>query len=116
MAACPHCGTYRDARTDLQVAEASGPTQVSALAVAGFVLSLTVWWLILLGPLTALVLCIIGLRQANDPLANRTGRGFAIAGIIISVLEIVLFAFLVTLPLWTGESSTDADGTWHWSF
>jgi hypothetical protein len=69
------------------------------MAVAGFVLSFFVGVL-------GLIFSIIGLRHSSDP--GRGGRGLAIAGIVISALNMAFWA-LVLLGL--GARSTTPDGT-----
>ena len=75
---CPHCGVATKS-TEVQP-QASGS---NGLAIAGFVLSLLGFNLI------ALILSIVGLNKAKK--LGGTGKGFAIAGIIISAVSMVIF-------------------------
>lgn len=118
MAACPQCGVYREARTTEQVVSERGEARkMSSMAIAGFVLSLTIWWMFVVGPIVSLAVSTVALLRIRNPLNNLGGRGFAIAGIVISILWIAAFVFLffIAPALW-GTTSTDADGTVHWSF
>ena len=78
--------------------------KTNGLAIAGFVVSL-VSTILCCGAfnLVGLVLSIVGLTKAKDYDGN--GKGFAIAGIIISavvmVLSIVIYIFLFSAGVWT---------------
>jgi Domain of unknown function (DUF4190) len=63
---------------------ASGGTRTNGMAIAGFVCS------IVLGPLFGLIFSIIGLNQIKKSPEKYTGEGLAIAGIIISIVYLLL--------------------------
>lgn len=76
--------------------------EISGFAVAGFVCSLlgfmlflATGWPFLLGML-GVIFSSLGLAATGG---KRTGRGFAIAGLVIGILDIVLFWLLVVLLL-----------------
>lgn len=71
---CPHCGVA----TSNEMQPASGKT--NTMSVVGLVLAFFF-------PIVGLVLSIIGLRQCREK--GEGGRGLAIAGIVISILEII---------------------------
>lgn len=110
---CSYCGAYWQARNSEEAAATAGPPSTSAMAVTGFVLALTTWWIPLIGPLIALIVSVLGLRQARDPAANRTGAGLAWAGITISALGLLLIMLLIVLIAVFGESATTSDGSWR---
>lgn len=59
-----------------------GPPKMNTLALVGFILSFFI-------SLVGLVLCVIGLSQINSANGTQTGKGLAIAGIIIGALGTV---------------------------
>jgi Domain of unknown function (DUF4190) len=67
-----------------QKSAATGGTTTNGMAIAGFVCS------IVLGPLFGLIFSIIGLSQIKKSPEKYTGEGFAIAGIAISVLFLLI--------------------------
>ncbi|GMA24783.1 hypothetical protein GCM10025864_25420 [Luteimicrobium album] len=68
---------------------------MSGLAIASFVLSLV--WLWGVGSILALVFGLVALRQIKR--TGQRGRGFAIAGVVISGVTILLLVLGVTLFL-----------------
>jgi hypothetical protein len=68
---------------------------MSGLAIASFVLSLV--WLGGLGSILALLFGLVALRQIKQ--TGQRGRGFAIAGVVISGVTILLLVLGVTLFL-----------------
>ena len=72
---CPHCGCATNSKAD-SVKE----QETNVLAIVGFILSFFV-------PLVGLILSIIGYKKA--PEYNNSGKGLALAGIIISSIVIV---------------------------
>lgn len=75
-AVCPHCGVVVNQE---KLAPSSGKT--NTLAIVGFILSFFI-------AIAGLICSIVGYR--NAPQYNGNGKGFALAGIIISALEIVI--------------------------
>ena len=69
------------------------PGQTNQLALWGFILSLVAWFTCCCFPvsLTALALSIIGLTQVNACHDAQTGRGLAIAGIVIAAVHLLWF-------------------------
>lgn len=83
---CPYCGVA----TGKNMPAASGSerstgSSTNGFAIAGFVLSFFI-------PLLGLIFSIVGLRKADE---CGSGRGLAIAGIVISILDMVLAIIIV---------------------
>ena len=68
------------------------PQKSSVTAYLGFGLSIVPFFfdILILISLTSLILSIVGLCDCNSH--NKKGRGFAIAGIIIAIIDIVLLS------------------------
>ena len=71
-------------------------TESNNLALAGFIVAF-------FSPIVGLVLSIIGLRKARE--LNGLGRGHAIAGIVVSILNVVLTFILYSfyISMYNGE-------------
>jgi hypothetical protein len=67
----------------------------NGLAIASFVLSLV--WLYGVGTLLALIFGLVALRQVKR--TGQRGRGFAIAGLVISVATLLIAVFVFTVLL-----------------
>ena len=84
---CPHCGVATD---NMAKATAPVPAQKNTMALVGFILAILEFSVI------ALILSIIGLNNSKKPEYAGDGKGFAIAGIIISCITtaiwIIVFA------------------------
>lgn len=96
---CSSCGTPVDGAvqpTTTVVVNNAQPKQTNGLALAGFIVSL-VSTLLCCGSLNiiSLILSIIGAVKAKD--LNGSGKGLAIAGIIISALGLILLILLTVL-------------------
>src|SRR5262245_59066222 len=63
-----------------------GPTQTSGKAIASFILGLCSFVLCLITGIPAIILGILGLGDINNPKKNLSGRGLAIAGIVMGSL------------------------------
>ena len=91
---CPKCDVKKTTKKEEVEVVSTGKT--NGLSIAGFVLSLTS---LLLSPLAilGLIFSIIGLVQINKN--NEEGKGFAVAGIIVSavILFFVLMFLLIIL-------------------
>ena len=74
--------------------ESTTPPKTSSLAIACFVLGLG-GSLFVLFPVAGLVLGIIALIKIGRSKGQLKGKGFAIAGIIISILFIILYLMLI---------------------
>lgn len=83
---CPHCGVATEKMATNNPAPA--PAQKNTMALVGFILALLGFNLI------ALILSIVGLTYCKKPEYNGDGKGFAIAGIIISCIYVVIFIIL----------------------
>jgi hypothetical protein len=79
----------------------AGPPKIDGLAVAGFVLSF-------LGGIIAVVLCIVALARGRG--GRRRGRGFAIAGLVISVIWILALGGIVIAGLSGAFEHENVDG------
>ncbi len=79
---CPHCGVLvnEDALKTTK--------QSNTIAVVGFIFSFLI-------AIVGLICCIIGLKKSAE---TGTGKGLSIAGIIISVANMVL-GWLIYLPV-----------------
>lgn len=84
---CPNCGVATDNMVKAS-APVAAPAQKNTMALVGFILALLGFNLI------ALILSIVGLTNCKKPEYNGDGKGFAIAGIIISSIYIVVFIIL----------------------
>ena len=77
---CANCGTSTKEEKITVVETSSGQTS-NGMATAGFILSFFV-------PVLGLIFSIIGLNRANQ--MNGAGRGMAKAGLILSIIWLVL--------------------------
>jgi len=84
---CPNCGVATENMAKNSTPAA--PAQKNTMALVGFILALLGFNLI------ALILSIIGLTNTKKPEYNGDGKGFAIAGIIISCAYIILYICLI---------------------
>lgn len=100
--ACPNCGAMQNANQaqpgtqQVVVNNAPAQNQSNGLAIAGFVVSL-VSTLLCCGSfnVVSLILSIIGAVKAKD--YGGSGKGLAIAGIIISAIGLVILILLTAL-------------------
>ena len=95
--ACPNCGASQNANPQPQVvANNAQQSGTNGLAIAGFIVSL-VSLVLCCGSASviSLVLSIIGSVKAKNYDGN--GKGFAIAGIIISAVGIAVFIVMCIL-------------------
>lgn len=81
---CPNCGVA----TDNMAKNTPAPAQKNSMAIAGFVLALLGFNLI------ALIISIVALNNSKKPEYAGDGKGFAIAGIIIACVYIVVYIIL----------------------
>ena len=77
---CPYCGTQVGMPVQQQ------PTRSNTVAIVGFVFAFLI-------PLVGLICSIIGKNKVEECGGN--GRGLATAGIVISVIAIVLYLIIV---------------------
>lgn len=78
---CPSCGASISGEPNPNTESYYRPTQSNGMAIAGFVLAF-------LFALLGLIFSIIGLNKAKE--LNGSGQGLATAGIIISIINMVL--------------------------
>lgn len=90
---CPHCGVATE-KMPAAAATAAPANKTNVLAIVGFVLSF-------FSTIIGLVCSIIGYKQANTPEYNGNGKGLALAGIIISSIEIGI-AFIAIICVFAG--------------
>ena len=83
---CPNCGVATE--NMVKASAPAAPAQKNTMALVGFILALLGFNLI------ALILSIVGLTNCKKPEFNGHGKGFAIAGIIISSIYMVIFIIL----------------------
>lgn len=83
---CPNCGVATE--NMVKASAPAAPAQKNTMALVGFILALLGFNLI------ALILSIVGLTNCKKPEFNGDGKGFAIAGIIISSIYMVIFIIL----------------------
>jgi hypothetical protein len=81
---CPNCGVA----TEKMAANNPVPAQKNSMAIAGFVLALLGFNVI------SLILSIVGLSYSKKPEYAGDGKGFAIAGIVLSCVYIGFFIIL----------------------
>lgn len=80
---CPHCGV---ATNNYNAAPAK--SQTNAIAIVGFILSFFI-------PIAGLICSIIGYKNAGD--YENQYKGFALAGIIISIVELALSVIAIVV-------------------
>ncbi|HLH45971.1 MAG TPA: DUF4190 domain-containing protein [Acidimicrobiales bacterium] len=90
--------------SDFTAATPRTTRSTNGFAIASLVLSIVGFFFlsIILGPL-GVIFGGIGLRRAN---AGASGRGMAIAGIVIGIVDIILFVILVI-------AATSGGFKWH---
>ena len=99
---CPRCGS--DVRTSEFVAQEenvnAAPAKFSGKAIAGFILSLVG---IFISAIPCGILGIIFSVMGNKEIAtsNKKGKGLAISGLIISIVDIVLGVYSVITMMGT---------------
>ncbi|MDE6967159.1 MAG: zinc ribbon domain-containing protein [Clostridia bacterium] len=82
-AVCPYCGVIANQNA---LNSTSNSNNTNTLAIVGFILSFFI-------AIAGLVCSIIGYK--NAPKYNGNGKGLALAGIIISIVEIVIIAIWI---------------------
>lgn len=78
---CPYCGTQVGMPVQQQ------PTRSNTVAIVGFVFAFLI-------PLVGLICSIIGVNNAKN--CGGSGKGLAIAGIIISIVMMILYSVIGT--------------------
>lgn len=86
---CPNCGVATENMMKNNN-NSSVPAQKNTLAIVGFVLSFFT-------SIIGLIISIVGLVNAKKPEYNGDGKGFAIAGIIISSIGTAFYILLISL-------------------
>lgn len=97
--ACIHCGQPLRTQAGTLPGAASAVTQSNALAIASLVCA--VLFLGGLGSLLAVVFGHVSLSQIRRSEGSESGRGFAIAGLIIGYLGLILTAVIILTMLST---------------
>lgn len=69
--------------------------KLSGLSIAGFVLSF--FWIFLIPSILAIIFCGVGLHQINKN--KKTGKGFAIAGLGIGIIGLLLWVLFISSSL-----------------
>ena len=94
---CPHCGCA--VKGNLENNSLASARKISILCLLGFIFSIVslLISLYLIVPITALVLSIVGVVQAQKN--NQSLRGLGIAGIIISGISLLLYTILLVVGL-----------------
>ena len=92
-------------------------TKGNGLAIAGMVLGIVsmflgyiIWFIALPCILTGLVLSVVGLNKAK---AVGTGRGMAVAGLVLTTIALVCLVIFMSLDItmdWTGALHEERDG------
>jgi len=100
---CKHCGyDYRTTTTTL-----TAPPKYNGLAVASLVLGIL--WIYWVGAILAVVFGHIALRQIRGSEGAQTGRGMAIAGLVLGYIGLVILLFVIVLVIWSGSLTPSFD-------
>ena len=92
-AVCPHCGVPTPNAQQSQVVNVNVTgSHSNGFAIAGFILSF-------FGGILGLIFSIVGLQKSKLPEYNGSGKGLAIAGIVLSC--IALFGYILGIGLCT---------------
>ena len=83
---CPHCGVATD---NMAKTTAPVPAQKNTIALVGFILAILEFNVI------ALILSIVGLTNSKKPEYAGDGKGFAIAGIVISCITTAIWIIII---------------------
>ena len=83
---------------------AHGPPRVSGLAIASLVVGIL--WFYWLGSILALVLGYMAKREIDASRGAVTGRGFAIAGIVLGWIGVGIFTLLMLATILAGFAVT----------
>ena len=102
-AVCIHCGAPTG-RAQYQQQPAQQPAQSNTLAIVGFVFAFLI-------PIVGLICSIVGLK--NAPQFNGNGKGLAIAGIIISAIDIVVYIIVVVVCVSILGAAAGAAGSYY---
>jgi hypothetical protein len=91
---CPHCGC----RTTQEIQQVnSTPNGTSAAAVLGFILSLVSLFLSLYCIVPVLGIIFSGVGMSATSRGEKSGKGFAVAGLVISIISLILNIILLIL-------------------
>ena len=82
---CPHCGIQL-----AQIKSEEKKQETNTMAIVGFILSFFI-------SIAGLICSIIGYKKCRDE--NLNGKGFAIAGIIISAVSIVITVIYIIVAV-----------------
>ena len=84
------------------------PTRMSGKAIASFVLGLCSFVTCILTGVPALLLGIFALNDINNPKKRVTGQGFAITGIVMGSLSLLLIPVMIALLLPAVQAAREA--------
>ena len=100
---CKHCGyDYRTSTTTL-----TAPPKYNGFAVASLVLGIL--WIYWVGAILAIVFGHIALRQIKASEGARTGRGLAIAGLVLGYIGLTTLLLVIVLLVWDSSLSGSLD-------
>ena len=88
---CHYCGY------DYRTGNRQGPKSVNGMAVASMVLGIL--WIYWVGSILALVFGYIARKQIDKSSGTQSGRGMAIAGIVLGWVGIGTLAFFVVVAI-----------------
>ena len=83
---CPNCGV---ATENMSKSTTPVPAQKNTIALVGFILAILEFNVI------ALILSIVGLTNSKKPEYAGDGKGFAIAGIVISCITTAIWIIII---------------------
>ena len=79
----------------------------NGLAIASLVLGITwIWWI---GSLLAVIFGIVALRQIEESNETPTGRGMAIAGLVLGFVGLAIVGFIILVMI-VGAASSSSSG------
>lgn len=109
---CPECGETIQAQAfvcrfcgfDYRVGGRQTPKATNGMAVASMVLGIV--WIYWIGSILALVFGYMARKQIDESSGTQTGRGMAIAGIVLGWVGVgTLAVFLIILMIGAGTGS-----------
>ncbi len=106
---CPHCGKELDDRAvicphcgipikDLELQQPK-EKKLNGFSLLGFIMSFFFWvtYIGSLASLLGLIFSCIGVSQCNKEPNLYKGKGFGVAGIIISILPLIFYVLMIIL-------------------
>ena len=78
--------------------------RTNGLAIASLVLGITwVWWI---GSLLAVIFGVIALKQIEESNGTQTGKGMAIAGLVLGFVGFAVVGFIIIMMIIGSAAST----------